>query len=364
MNRRSSILRLAAKFRLQGEQVDTIKAGVYRVTSAKGAYCLKRMRYSAARIRWIDTTLHALQQQGFSHIAWRDREEETGRTLMAKSKQNIPFILTPWLSGRQPSVNSRDDLIACARRLAEFHRAGQGIELSDTGGQNLIGKWPKLLQKKRDSLAKAVRKASHLTAGSTTGSSPASNSLAQVQSGHPRLDKTDANRWAHLLRQHGSDLLDRADSALTELENSSYRTLCRQAARQGVLCHGDSGPKNFVITAQGPALIDFETLRIDLPIYDLFRMVRLACKGKGWSFDTARHILDGYNQVTELKPIDYQLLRVWLLFPHKACKLLAKCDFHKPSERTRFAHDLERAIRDERHLQEFLNDYDEYVNGR
>lgn len=365
------IRKLAGRFHLHVRRAETVKTGVYRLLSTDGnEYCLKRMRYSEARIRWIDDTLRRLRQNGFTSIAWREPQTAAGSLLTVKNNQKIPYILTPWLAGRQPSAASEDELKACARRLAEFHQAGSSLLKQDTspapGALNLLGKWPQQLRQRRNQLARTIRQAN--TQSKAIGKQQSTQMLSITGKTEP-LHET----WASLLHRQGTQLLSRADDALQLLQISSYQSLCLQAAQQGTLCHGDSGPKNFVLTEEGPALIDFETLRIDLPVYDLFRMIRLSCKGNGWPFHTARHILDGYRDVTELTAADYQLLQVWLLFPHKACKLAARFNATANSATNtdtrrnlhdRFSRDLAKALRDEQNVCEFLQELKTYATER
>jgi CotS family spore coat protein len=201
----------------------------------------------------------------------------------------------------------------------------------------MLGRWPKMLNSKAHLLLKYIQKSNK------NESSPALTQLFQI---------------------HGAWLLDRADKALKLLDETNYSSFCWEAAKKGVLCHGDSGPKNFVLTSKGHYLIDFETLRIDLRIYDLFRLIRLSCKSKGWDFVKARSILEGYQTVSKLAPIEYDLLKVWLEFPYKACKLLSSYGNANQKHSRLLEYKLETIIKDEQHITDFLHHFDIYVNRK
>ncbi|WP_051330921.1 phosphotransferase [Aneurinibacillus terranovensis] len=156
--------------------------------------------------------------------------------------------------------------------------------------------------------------------------------------------------------------MKRAETALNVLNETNYPSFCRKAAKKGTLCHGDSGPKNFVLTNQGNYLIDFETLRVELRIYDLFRLIRLTCKREGWGFINARAILDGYQTVSKLASIEYDLLKIWLQFPYKACKLLASYEKAGQKRRRLIEHKLEKSLKNERYISGFLKDFDNYMH--
>ncbi|KIL40950.1 hypothetical protein SD70_09940 [Gordoniibacillus kamchatkensis] len=335
MNSRQ-LTRLARQFGVRAKRIIQVKSGVYHlVTPAGSHYCLKKMRYAPSRLRWMDRVLRRLRKRGFPAIAWRNPRGAAGHPLFAlPTPRSSPFILTPWIVGKQPSPASKADLKACAQALATFHIAGRKAASPAAGAYCVLGKWPSKLRSHEAFLQRQIRRARQ-------------NRLAMP------LNK--------VLQKYGPELLDRAERAMGLLKGSDYKSLCRKAAANGTLCHGDSGPKNFVITSQGVYLIDFETLRIDLPVYDLYRMIRLSCKNKGWQFDTARAILDGYESVSKLRRADYDMLKAWLLFPHKAVKLLRHCSRLGEAGQRRIAQTLRSVIADERKLAPLLDKLDSYA---
>jgi CotS family spore coat protein len=333
------IEQIARKFGLSIRYIDPIKSGVYRLTTPKNEHiCIKRMRYSSARLRWIDRSLLRLRQVGFSTIAWRDPGIPYGRKLYVRaSGERHPYIATPWLSGRNPDPANERDLAECAKALARFHLVGKKVNVCSRGRHDALFTWPQILRMRSRRLTRHLMRAKR---------------------------KVSASSLNAVLSQHGSWLQSRSEQALDILAASPYRALCRQAAKHGSLCHGDSGPKNFVLTEQGAALIDFETLRVDLRVYDLFRLIRLACRHREWPFSSARTILGAYNSVSKLRPAEYDLLEVWLRFPHKVTRLLAQYDrTRQQGKRRAIVHKMEEAIRDEQNLDRFLEELRMYARG-
>ncbi|WP_219639477.1 phosphotransferase [Cohnella sp. CFH 77786] len=327
-----TIERLARSFHVRVASSRKIKSGVRMLVAPNGkAYALKRMRCPASRLRWMDRALR-MTRRGFPAIAWRDPNGRDGRLLSARfGGRGAAYVLTPWIRGREPSPRSEQDLRACAAALARFHAAGSEAALSESGGYSLLGKWPSLLKGRSALIAKWVRRAKRGELRGTLGD------------------------W---LRRHGDDLLRRAEEALALLKRSPYRELCESSSGSRALCHGDSGPKNFVLTREGPYLIDFETLRLDLRAYDLYRLIRLACKSGGWRYETAKTVLDGYQRVSRLKSSEFDMIKVWLLFPNKAYKILSRLDGPKVRNPRRFAGTLQAAASSERGLTSFLQDWD------
>jgi CotS family spore coat protein len=329
---------IARRFGVEVHEIERIKTGVYRLVSTDNhAHCLKRMRYSRARIRWMDGAMKQLRQQGFNAIAWRDPTSRVGKRLIVKPTGEFPYILTPWLSGHEPHPQSPRDLAACAQLLARFHRAGRWIDTDNKGALQAVGTWPKLFRTRTKRIAAYTKR-------------------AMLHECTPSLNT--------LLRRHGDQLLERCNAAERRLLESDYASLCKHDGPHVTLCHGDSGPRNFVLTDQGPALIDFETLRHDLRVYDLYRMIRLACRDRGWPIASARAVLDGYQTVSKLDLGEIELLSLWFLFPHKPARILAQYDRAATSRRDALVRKLEKTLEDEANLPAFLQDLYEYAVGR
>lgn len=331
-----TIARLARTFQIRVKSIRTVKSGVYRLETEGGrAYALKHMRYPVRRILWMDRTLRRVRKNGFAGICWRDPRQTGGKPLFVRLRgKKATYILTPWVQGRQPSPDSSDDLRACAAALARFHLAGRRAAIPRQGALDLTGRWPAILKARLSLIRKYVSKAK--TAG----------------------NGNELDVW---LRKNGDDLLGRGEQALGLLERSPYRRLCRVSSRSRVLCHGDSGPKNFVFTGDGPKLIDFETLRLDLRAYDLYRLIRLACKHRGWSFAAAKAVLEGYGGVSKLEPGELRLVQAWLLFPNKAYKILSRSGKTSAKGRRALTQELRSAAAADLRLPSFLREWDDYA---
>src|SRR5690606_8894417 len=124
------------------------------------------------------------------------------------------------------------------------------------------------------------------------------------------------------------------------------------------LCHGDGGPTNFIMNAKGTYLIDFETLRLDLRSYDLYRVIHNSCKDHRWDFEIARAILDGYQSVSKLNETDFRLLKVWTYFPREVFKLLSRYD--RSRNRTDIEKELSIVIQQYKLKDELLRQLDRY----
>ncbi|MGO0061421.1 phosphotransferase [Brevibacillus fluminis] len=293
------VVRLARHFQLKVAASEQVKAGVYRVTAQNGkTYCIKRLKYEADEVIWIDRLLRKLKRKGYSNICWRDPDEAHHKLIHMKSAgAKEHYVITPWIDGQMPDPRDHEDMRTCARELAAFHQAARGISLAACAAREWLGKWPEQFLLYRQMITKYVKKAER-----------------------GRLSEG----LADFFQEHGKNIVHDADVAIEMLAKSRYADLCQQAKEVKTYCHADCGPKNMVISKTGPILIDFETIRMDLRIYDIYRLIRLANKSNDWDFSIAQTILEGYESVERIAKEEYALLAAWLLFPHKTYRILRK----------------------------------------
>lgn len=283
----------------------------------------------------MDRVLRKLIKAGYTGVCWRDPYAQRPQlaTLQQAGTDQI-YVLTPWIDGRTPDATNHADMRACARELAAFHLAARGITVPSLATRNWLGEWPQLFAAYRQMIADYMKKAER----------------GRLSDGLTRF-----------LTAHGKDILNDADTAIELLARSRYAQLCEQAKAVRTYCHADSGPKNFVLSKSGPILIDFETLRMDLRIYDIYRMIRLANKSNDWDFAIAQTILEGYESVEKLAKDEYALMAAWLLFPHKTYRILRK--YHTRTDEGKL--ELEQSLQKEQaaraHLPQFLQNLHAYM---
>jgi CotS family spore coat protein len=321
-------------FGVKAMRIRRAKKGVYRVVLRTGkTYSLKRMPVSPKVLRWMDRSLHSISANGFNRLAWRRRHTKAGRRLLVKAGGRS-YILTPWISGRWAKPRSARDMRACGAALGHFHKAGGRNRRLKPGAVNRVGKWPSELRAKHLMISKLVLKSAR--------------------------KKHNLHGMDRLLRRHGREILRYSRQARRLLNIRGYRKACRNR-RLIRLCHGDGGPSNFIRNAKGMHLIDFETLRVDLRAYDLYRVIYNSCKDHAWRFSIARQILDGYQSVTKLSKADYAMLSTLLRFPRTTSLLLNRYRLFNIRGRKRLAKPFTRALRAERRMAVFIRKLRRYA---
>lgn len=336
MSTNQSMYRIVLQFGVQIKKIKKVQNRVYRVTSTEGKdFCLKQSYDRVIKLRWMDRTLSRLRKHGFSKIAWRNPANKEGQKLLVKAEnRKSAYMLIPWVEGRWPSPLSRGDMQLCGKLLAQFHKTARRIKIPIRGRVNFIGSWPSLFRQYFHALQVQVATAK--------------------RNGHDR----PLNEF---LQAYGDEIIQRAKNAMLLLSRSNYKAACAEAYRTNSLCHGDGGPTNFILSSHGSYLIDFETLRLDLRAYDLFRIIYNSCKDHHWNFDIARAILDGYQSIFRLNQTDIQLLKARLGFPERTCKRLMKINKYGAGKRAQIINELRGFLLEDRAISQFLPHLDSYL---
>jgi len=330
------VIKLTKKFDIKATKASRIIPGVYKITLDNGKqYALKSMRYPVSQLMWIDKTLQIVRKNGFPKISWRRRHINEEKKLFAKlDKTN--YVLNPWIDGHWPSSKSKTEMLKCGIALAKFHQVGRTITIPKKDAVNMLFKWPSEL-----------------------------NSIHQILESH--IIKAKQYKYNSeldfILQEHGEQLLNYSLKTQQILRNSDYLLACNNALNNLPLCHGDTGPTNFIFNKNGAYLIDFETLRIDLRSYDLYRLIYNSLKDHAWDFQITKYILDGYQSISKLNRTDFELMKLWLRFPRTTNIVLKTYNRSQEKGKPISIDNVTAAIASEKQVTLFLQKLDNYADN-
>lgn len=324
---------LAAAWGIRPTRAILLRDGVFRIETQRGPYCLKRVRQPLGAVKFVRDALEHLDARGFHRIS---RFIPTRHGFPGLRTHRGTWVLVEWIDGRSPNVKDPEDLRQSALTLAQFHRAARGLRPRPGSlPQDFLGTWPATFQRVRRTVRRATSRA--------------------FLHEHPFLARPLSANAGWLCRQ--------ADKALGLLSGSEYHRLVAERRAEKGFCHGDSGGGNFVIAPDGRAvLIDFETLRSDLRVYDLFRLIRRSIKRTGWQADSARWIMESYGGENPVAAAELPLLLAWLYLPAKFARLIDRCTvLDKGPARDRVLRKLNRYLDRREEMDRFLHDFGLYL---
>lgn len=261
---------------------------VFRVETDYGTKNLKISPLIPERLTFVHGAVHHLTLRGFSRMVPLI-PTLSGETYIRSN--GYAFSLFDWIEGRQADFSFPEELKESTQVLAEFHQCSAGF--TPPPGSNmrdLLGKCLKHFEERYQNLLDFKEQARH----------------------------SPYDEFAQLYLENVDFFLPMAETAIARLKASNYTHLVQMAKFNQTFCHGDPAARNFILTPQGTIfMIDFDSIRLDLPIMDLIKFTRRVMKKHDWNFETARLIIDAYQDIIPLAPSELDVMRAIFYFPQK-----------------------------------------------
>lgn len=260
-------------------------------TQDKNKYFLKSVSLSEERLLFIDGLKKHLHNNGFQNT---DQYIVTKDQSIGVADENLRYILTDFIAGRECDFFDKNDITDATCLLANFHKASKGyVHPSNIYMQNYLGLTPKWYAKKIKEFNRIKNRASS------------------------RKTKFDS-----LLMEHIDYFIERSETALVKLKQSKYAELVKKANIGLPVCHNDFSYYSVLCTDQGLYLINFDSCRYELSVFDLADFIVRRMRKCNWDIDEAKRILALYSTTVPLSKDEMDLLKIIIHFPEKLCKTI------------------------------------------
>ncbi|HEX3033023.1 MAG TPA: CotS family spore coat protein, partial [Bacillota bacterium] len=206
------------------------------------------------------------------------------------------YIVSPWLEGEEPDYRNKLQMRATARILAQFHNATAGFLPSGLAQAKIkMDKWPRKLKKQ----------------------------LIEMVDFCSRAENTrNPDPFESLIKEYSGWLGQQSLMACQLLGDSAYQEVLAEYAGEIPVCHGDPASRNFLFGPEGKAwMIDFDSMAVDLPLVDMWRLLRRTMRKNAWDFSVGLNLLEGYLEVRPMTREELQVLFALLHFPERAWRL-------------------------------------------
>lgn len=300
----SNLVSLAHKvlssYSIQPKEIRIIQSGgiktVWKVTSTKGDYCLKRLRRSLEKSHFSIQAQHYLATKNAN--VPKIIKTKTG-DLFVENKGQV-FVLYEWVPGKDLKFNKSSHLRKAVERIAKFHVASKGfIPPSSCLESTKWGRWPHHYESmlERFKLWKKAKK-------------------------QPKVAK--------VFNENVDEMIRNGEKALKLLKNSYYPTWLTFEKEKG-LCHQDYGEGNALLLNDEVVVLDIDGATYDLPHRDLRKIIikQMMDKGKGkWDPSICKNILSWYTAIHPLTAAQLKVLYIDCFFPHEF-HATSKNPYHK-----------------------------------
>ncbi len=288
-------INLFSEFNLLVNDVIPVRK-VFILNTDKGDKVLKKLNYGTSRLEFINYGLEYLKNHRFSNII--EFEKTKDKLIYAPWKDDIYCIMN-LVQGRECEYSNPVDVILTSRKLAELHRASEGLvneeafEILIAKNQNryLCGRVIEIFNKKLGEL----------------------RFFKSIASLYENKNEFDCIFLEHEEYYEGNII-----QSIKILEASEYYNLCKEKEKIA-FCHHDLAHHNILINEEQVYFLDFDYAVVDLKVHDICNFINKAIKNSAYDIEKCHSIL---NEYTSINPLDHRELEVlygMLSFPEDFC---------------------------------------------
>lgn len=321
MNYSAIIDRAIQKYGLRPKRTQSL-ANICLVTDQEGKmFALKQSKQSKEKLLLLNHLLERIRASGFDYLLpWQKTVDDEAVVRIGKTI----WYTTPWKKSEEDVAPSPIELI---RSLGKFHSLAQSQVASYQGlavplTTEKLDHW----KKRRDQLSQF----SHLE------------------------EREFLSPFEKSFREHQELLEQTFDFSIRGLE----KFLQSESARipRYTLCHCRIHPSNIVMDDQQFYWIDFDHAQVDTPVRDLAMSIHRLVPRTEDQVELSQ-LLEAYEQMNPLLPLERKLLAVYLSYPEPIIKIIGRYqDEAKISYEAAYVKQLEQEIRHLEKIQGLIRD--------
>lgn len=270
--------------------------GAFFCDTSEGTMLLKETRISERRAFLVYVVLSRLE------LEWKLRVDTPVFTrdgaLLAASREGTQYMLKRWYTGRECDMKRETEIVSAAESLALLHERMQWDASAERmSGLSIcppVGRDPIEEMERHNREMKKVR--SFIRA---------------------RVAK---NEFEYLYLESFDKMYGLAEEVVRRLRESDAVELYRKSIEDGRLVHGDYNYHNVLITPEGTAVTNFEHVRIDIQVRDLYYFIRKAMEKHHWKQKLGQKILEAYEETRRVAPMEREYIGLCLAYPEKFWK--------------------------------------------
>lgn len=260
------------------------------------------------------------------------------------------YILSPAVKSRECILEDDADLALASAILAEMHNCAKGF--TEKAAESELQKYLMLMPVKsgepgnepeeppaaaepgRDVPAGTFKCELGLAADTFT------RRLAELKK-FRRMARRRCDRFDYAYLAVADYYCALAEQVCADMEKSPYQAVTERYRAEGCLCHRDFTSHNILLPQrEGPAagadpagegarggetaVLGFDNVCIEIPVYDLANFIRRRMRKSGWSPRDAEAIVQEYGRIRPITDGEIEVLKLLLQFPQKLWRIVNK----------------------------------------
>ena len=269
--------------------------GAFFCDTNEGTMILKETRVSERRAPLLYRVLSYIEERGNikvdTPVFTRDGE------LLVTSREGTVYMLKKWYQGRECDIRQENEVVRASEQLARLHRE---LDAAADKGENIR---PSLFPAGRSPVEEILRH---------------NRELKKVRTFiRGRVAK---NEFEYLFLENFDKMYGMAEKVLCKMEDSGCAGLYADSIKQGSMGHGDYNYHNLLMLKSDMAVTNFEHMRTDIQVHDLYYFIRKAMEKHYWKQTTGQKLIEAYESVRPLSAAEKEYLGLFLAYPEKFWK--------------------------------------------
>lgn len=278
------------------------KKGVWWIQTPKGYKILKKISNSESTLKFTISAVHHLIENGI-HIPLIN-QTITGDDYVKLN--DICYVLSDAIDGRNPSYSSQGELALIVKELARFHRASKGFfPGTDCKPKNHLGIW---IQDYNDQI----------------------EDMNGFYSTEPSKEESIIGKF---ILQEFPYFYERAKKSIKLLDSIEYWDWVNKSKNTGGLCHQDFAAGNLLIAQSSFYVLDTDSITVDIPARDIRKLLNKIMKKFGkWDINITKKVMEYYQLENPLTSDEWLVVKYDLMFPHLFVGAMNKYYYQRDKE--------------------------------
>ncbi len=275
--------------------------GAFFCDTKEGTMLLKETKVSDRRALLLYQILSELEQTKKikADIPIYNKEGK----LITTSRYGKDFMMKNWFIGKECDVRNEKEILCAVSELAKLHKDW---------------KWERkeIISEDQEGI-----KASNLLIGKSLQDEFLRHNREMKKVRNYMRKRVSKGSFEFLYLENFEKMYDLAEKTTKRLENSGCKELYTDSVRQKTLVHGDYNYHNVLLTPMGAVITNFEHVRIDVQMQDLYYFMRKVMEKNQWDHELGKSMLEAYDQERKLTDIEKEYLALCLAYPEKFWKM-------------------------------------------
>ncbi len=275
--------------------------GAFFCDTKEGTMLLKETKVSDRRALFMYQILEELEKTKKikSDLPIYNKEGK----LITTSRYGKNYMMKNWFIGKECDVTDQTEILRAVSELAQLHKGWTFHEvqcLEQSNDQELVLK-PLVGRSLQEEFVRHNREMKKVR-----------NYIRK------RVSK---GSFEFLYLENFERMFRLAEEITEKLKSFGCNELYRKSVEEKTLIHGDYNYHNILFTATGAVITNFEHVRIDVQVHDLYYFMRKVLEKNQWDYELGNAMIQTYDKERKLQKNEREYLALCLAYPEKFWKM-------------------------------------------